>query len=496
MLFSTTEFLFVFLPVTVAGFAFFAAAFSLRAGTVWLTAASLFFYAYWDASLLPLIVLSILVNFACGKLLFVNRSRPLLVAGLCFNLGLLGYFKYAGFFVENIETLLGVEITELKIVLPLAISFFTFQQVAYLVDVYKRRAIEPDFLNYCLFVSFFPQLISGPIVHHSEMMPQFRDSARRWLSRKLVPVAIAFIVIGLYKKVVLANGIAPIADDVFLTAESGIPQFWDAWVGAFAYTFQIYFDFSGYTDMAIGIALLFGIRLPMNFNSPYKATNIIDFWRRWHMTLSRFIRDYIYIPLGGSRNGKSRRYINLMLAMLIGGFWHGAGWTFIIWGGLHGLYLIVNHGWRRFGPARRRDSSLARWTGRILTFLAVVVAWVFFRATDVDGALNVLAGMAGQAGTGDGFADGQVAAMLAVMLAIVWFTPNSCEMFRSVKPVILPGKDADIAGGDPVTSSPWSGVLRLKAYALTPLVVVLGVVSLLIVIDGGGQAQKFIYMIF
>jgi alginate O-acetyltransferase complex protein AlgI len=500
MLFSTTEFLFAFLPLTVVGFALIAGTISLRAGTAWLTAASLFFYGYWNASLLPLIILSIVVNFTCGKFLFANQSRALLVAGLGFNIGLLGYFKYAGFFVANVEALLGMEIVELNVVLPLAISFFTFQQIAYLVDVYRRQAIEPDFLNYCLFVSFFPQLISGPIVHHSEMMPQFRDSARQWLSRKLVPVAFAFIAIGLYKKVVLANGISPIADEVFLTAQTSIPQFWDAWTGALAYTFQIYFDFSGYTDMAIGIALLFGIRLPMNFNSPYKATNIIDFWRRWHMTLSRFIRDYIYIPLGGSRHGKSRRYVNLMLAMLIGGFWHGAGWTFIIWGGLHGLYLVVNHGWWRFGPSRR-SGSLSKWTGRLLTFFAVVVAWVFFRAADVGDALNVLAGMAGQAdsdlsGAGQGLAGGQVALMLAAMLAIVWFTPNSCEMFRSIKPVIIPKNEADIAGTDTDASSRWSAVLRLKAYALTPLIVVLGVVSLLIVIDRGAETQKFIYMIF
>ena len=501
MLFSTTEFLFAFLPLTVAGFALIAGAISLRAGTVWLTAASLFFYAYWEASLLPLIVVSIVVNFACGKFLFANRSRALLVAGLCFNVGLLGYFKYAGFLVDNVEALLGMEIAELKIALPLAISFFTFQQIAYLVDVYRQRAIEPDFLNYCLFVSFFPQLISGPIVHHSEMMPQFRDSAREWLSRKLVPVAIAFIAIGLYKKVVLANGISPVADDVFLAAQTGIPQFWDAWTGALAYTFQIYFDFSGYTDMAVGIALLFGIRLPVNFNSPYKATSIIDFWRRWHMTLSRFIQDYIYIPLGGSRRGKSRRYVNLMLAMLIGGIWHGAGWTFIIWGGLHGLYLVINHGWRRVGPSRRSGGSLSKWVGRILTFFAVVVAWVFFRAADVGDAFNVLAGMAGQAdsglsGAGQGLAGGQVALMLAAMLAIVWFTPNSCEMFRSVKPVIVPNREADVAGTDIDASSRWFAALSLKAYALTPLVVVLGVVSLLIVIDRGAETQKFIYMIF
>lgn len=496
MLFSTTEFLFLFLPLTVAGFALVAGTDSLRAGTLWLTAASLFFYGYWDVSLLPLIVLSIVANFAFGKILFSTRSRTYLVAGLCFNLGLLGYFKYAGFFVENLEKLLGREIAELNIVLPLAISFFTFQQVAYLVDVYKRRAVEPDFLNYCLFVSFFPQLISGPIVHHSEMMPQFRDAARHWLSRKLVPVALAFIVIGLYKKVVLANGISPVADGVFLGAQTAIPGFWDAWIGALAYTFQIYFDFSGYTDMAVGIALLFGIRLPMNFNSPYKATSIIDFWRRWHMTLSRFIRDYIYIPLGGGRKGKSRRYVNLMLAMLIGGLWHGAGWTFVIWGGLHGIYLIVNHGWRRYGPACAHGSRISKWCGRIVTFLAVVVAWVFFRAEDADDAMRILAGMSGLADGAPVFASGQVLAMLLAMLFIVWFTPNSCQMFRTVQPVIVPDRDVDSLSPAVPAEGWFASVLRLKSYALTPVLVVLGTVSLLIVIDRGGQTQKFIYMIF
>lgn len=495
MLFSTPEFLFLFLPVTFLGFAIVSTALSLRMGTLWLTAASLVFYGYWDTSLLPLIVLSIVANFALGRALFANRSKSILIVGLCFNLGLLGYFKYAGFFVENVERLLGMRIAELDIVLPLAISFFTFQQVAYLVDVYKRRAIEPDFLNYCLFVSFFPQLISGPIVHHGEMMPQFRDAARKWFSRKLFLVAIAFIAIGLYKKVVLANGIAPMADEVFLTAETGVPAFWDAWKGALAYTFQIYFDFSGYTDMAVGIALLFGIRLPMNFNSPYKAVSIIDFWRRWHMTLSRFIRDYIYIPLGGGRAGKSRRYINLMLAMLIGGLWHGAGWTFVIWGGLHGFYLIVNHGWRRFGPKSAQPGLISVWSGRILTFLAIVVAWVFFRADEIGDAMRFLTGMSGMGGDGLLAARAQDVMVLATMFLIVWFTPNSCEMFRSVKPVLIP--DSAAGAGTPVVATVrFPAMLRLKYYALTPVLIAIGFLGLLIVIDGGEQSQNFIYMIF
>ena len=495
MLFSTPEFLFLFLPLTFAGFAVTTIAISLRAGTLWLTVASLFFYGYWDASLLPLIILSIVVNFALGRILFANRAKAILILGLCFNLGLLGYFKYAGFFIENVERLFGTKIAELNIVLPLAISFFTFQQVAYLVDVYKRRAIEPDFLNYCLFITFFPQLISGPIVHHSEMMPQFRDAARVWMSGKLFPVAIAFIAIGLYKKVVLANGISPMADGVFLTAQTQIPAFWDAWKGALAYTFQIYFDFSGYTDMAVGIALLFGIRLPMNFNSPYKAVNIIDFWRRWHMTLSRFIRDYLYIPLGGGRAGKSRRYANLMLAMLIGGLWHGAGWTFVIWGGLHGLYLVINHGWRRFGPAPG-SGTVSVWSGQILTFVAIVIAWVFFRADDVGDAKRFLAGMAGMGDSGLSAMRAQDLVVLAVMFLIVWFTPNSCEMFRSVRPVLVPDGTEIKPEIRAETVARVPLLLRWKSYALTPLLITIGLVGLLIVVDGGEQSQKFIYMIF
>lgn len=496
MLFSTPEFLFLFLPVTFVGFAIVSTAISLRAGALWLTVASLIFYGYWDTSLLPLIVLSVVVNFCLGRALFANRSKPLLILGLCFNLGLLGYFKYAGFFIENAEKLLGTKLAELNIVLPLAISFFTFQQVAYLVDVYKRRAIEPDFLNYCLFVSFFPQLISGPIVHHSEMMPQFRDAAREWFSRKLLPVAIAFMVIGLYKKVVLANGIAPMADGVFLIAQTDVPAFWDAWKGALAYTFQIYFDFSGYTDMAVGIALLFGIRLPMNFNSPYKSASIIDFWRRWHMTLSRFIRDYIYIPLGGNRVGRSRRYTNMMLAMLIGGLWHGAGWTFIVWGGLHGLYLAINHGWRHFRPKSAPPGFLSTWSSRLITFLAIVVAWVFFRADDFGDAMRLLTGMAGLADGGLSAARKRDLLVLAVMFLIVWFTPNSYEMFRSVRPMLVPEGAVD---GEGVTASALTQplpLLRLKLYALTPLLIAIGIVGLLIVIDGGEQSHNFIYMIF
>jgi alginate O-acetyltransferase complex protein AlgI len=494
MLFSTVEFLCLFLPATVAGFALATALLSLRAGTAWLVAASLFFYGYWDVWLLPLLLGSIVVNFACGRRLHDAPSRPVLVAGLVFNLGLLAYFKYAGFFVDNLESLIGAEIAELNIVLPLAISFFTFQQIAYLVDVHQGKAAEPDFLNYMLFVSFFPQLVSGPIVHHSEMMPQFRDRARRWLDRALLPAAFGFLIIGLYKKAVLADGIAPFADRVFDGANTAVPAFQDAWIGALAYTFQIYFDFSGYSDMAVGIALLFGIRLPLNFNSPYRATSIIDFWRRWHITLSRFIRDYVYIPLGGNRKGKTRRYVNLLAAMLLAGLWHGVGWTFVIWGGLHGLLLIVNHGWRRLFPERAQASLLSVWLRRAVTFLAVVVAWVFFRADDMAGAGRVIQGMAGMTGGAGGsvLETGRVWAMLAAMLAIVWLMPNTWQLFRLADPVVVP----DIARSAPDGTAIPVPRAGLRTSLMLPAGLVLGLTGLLVVLNRGAETQRFIYMIF
>lgn len=492
MLFSTIEFLCVFLPITVAGFAVCAATISLRAGSAWLVAASFVFYAYWDYSLLPLLLCSILVNFFVGGRLFATRSRPVLILGLLFNIGLLGYFKYAGFFVRNVEALLGTEIVQLHIVLPLAISFFTFQQIAYLVDVYQGKAVEPDFLNYCLFVSFFPQLISGPIVHHSEMMPQFREVKRNWLDRNLFPAALGFLAIGLYKKVILADGIAPVADRIFAGAATAVPTTADAWTGALAYSFQIYFDFSGYSDMAIGVALLFGIRLPLNFNSPYKATNIIDFWRCWHITLSRFIRDYIYVPLGGNRKGKHRRYVNLMLAMLIGGLWHGAGWTFVIWGGLHGLFLMINHGYRRWFPWLRISGTLGAWVGRSVTFFFIVVAWVFFRANDIDDAGRMLLGMFALAPGQSMLSGSRDLIWLAGMAVIVWFMPNTWQIFRRSDPVLIP----PAFNADEKLLSDHIAEFRFMPSLIAPLTIVLAIVSFLVVIDRGNQTQRFIYMIF
>ncbi|MDH3948013.1 MAG: MBOAT family protein [Gammaproteobacteria bacterium] len=406
MLFNSYEFIFLFLPVTFLVF-FAMARLGREAAIAWLVIASLFFYGWWNPSYLVLILLSMVINFAFGEFISrayehhrTARAKIGLALGVTLNLGTLAYFKYAGFFFSNINALTGSSVDIGHIVLPLAISFFTFQQIAYLADAYKGITQEYRFSHYALFVTFFPQLIAGPIVHHKEMLPQFmrRDTLRPKLDNVSIGLSIFFI--GLFKKAVLADGVAPYGSSVFDAAAAGETlSFFVAWGGALAYTMQLYFDFSGYSDMAIGGARLFGIRLPLNFHSPYKATSIIEFWRRWHMTLSRFLRDYLYIPLGGSHHGKSRRYFNLMVTMFLGGLWHGAGWTFVAWGGLHGLYLVVNHAWHRFrqmlGRAGAESSTVGKLVAWLITFMAVVTGWVFFRATDFHSAIIILEGMAG-----------------------------------------------------------------------------------------------------
>ena len=320
--------------------------------------------------------------------------------GVCVNLLLLAYFKYADFFVSNLTTVLGWNYEKLEIILPMGISFYTFTQIAFLVDAYRREAHEYKPINYGLFVTYFPHLIAGPILHHKEMMPQFsKVGGRIGVNADCLCLGFGFLAIGLFKKLVIADSLAVIADAVFDAV--GSPTLIEAWIAALAYTFQLYFDFSGYSDMAIGISLMFGIWLPLNFNSPYQAMSIVDFWRRWHMTLSRFLKEYVYIPLGGNRNGRVARSRNLIITMLIGGVWHGAGWTFVIWGALHGLFLLINHVWRNVSrkvafPFLR--SSGVHIFGGTLTFICVVVGWVFFRSSDVGTAVKIIKGMLGYNG--------------------------------------------------------------------------------------------------
>jgi len=325
-------------------------------------------------------------------------ARRWLIVGITVNLVLLAYFKYANFFIDNLSLLIGHHWDIGQVILPIGISFFTFTQIAFLADTFQKGIRDYAFVNYGLFVTYFPHLIAGPVLHHAQMMPQFREPRTYQINSANVAGGLAIFCIGLFKKIVLADGISPYADAVFDAAESGAtPGFTEAWIGALAYTFQLYFDFSGYSDMAIGLSWMFNVRIPFNFNSPYQATNITDFWRRWHMTLSAFLRDYLYIPLGGNQKGSIRRYANLLTTMLLGGLWHGASWTFVFWGGLHGFYLIMNHGFNALigvRGARWIANPLFKFWSWILTFLAVIVAWVFFRAANFDAALKILAAMA------------------------------------------------------------------------------------------------------
>jgi D-alanyl-lipoteichoic acid acyltransferase DltB (MBOAT superfamily) len=326
------------------------------------------------------------------------------------------------------------------------VSFFTFTQIAFLVDAYAGKAREYSPAHYGLFVTYFPHLIAGPILHHGEMMPQFASAETYRPRLDNITVGALFFAVGLFKKVVLADVVSAWADPVF--DASGPVGFADAWTGALAYTLQLYFDFSGYSDMAVGLSKAFNIDLPFNFASPYKAASIVEFWRRWHMTLSRFLRDYVYIPLGGNRRGPVMRSVNLAATMLIGGLWHGAGWTFVIWGGLHGLYLLIAHGFRGLIGERGREAlaKCVAWkrVAGALTFAAVVVAWVFFRARDLPSAWKLVAAMFNPAATGtpDLFVDPRGPLLIAGLLAIVWLLPNSQQLVLEKLPRLWPALTA------------------------------------------------------
>ena len=390
MLFNSYEFIFLFLPITFILYFYLLSQRLILGAKIFLVVASLFFYGYWNFSYVPLILLSIFVNYSVG-LSLVNHekiklsSKTILIFGILFNVGLLGYFKYTDFLLENFNGIFGSNIPLPHIILPLGISFFTFTQIAFLVDAYRREAKEYSLVNYMLFVTYFPHLLAGPILHHKEMMPQFASKYNWVKNYRNIALGLFIFSIGLFKKVVIADTFAPWATAGFDTATT--LNLIEAWATSLSYTFQLYFDFSGYCDMAIGISLMFNIKLPINFNSPYKALNIQDFWRRWHMTLSRFLRDYIYIPLGGNRKGEFRTYTNLLATFLIGGLWHGAGWTFIIWGALHGIALAIHRFWQSLGF---KMNKILAW---FITFNFINITWIFFRAKDFDSAMKVLGSM-------------------------------------------------------------------------------------------------------
>ncbi|MGB3724627.1 MAG: MBOAT family protein [Glaciecola sp.] len=397
MLFNSIEFLFVFLPISMLVYYLSQRLVGAQLAVASLVVCSLIFYAWWNPSFVLLIIASIFINFYIGKRLSSpsNGNKTLLVLGIALNLCTLIYYKYTNFLVDNMSAITGLAVEIPDIILPLAISFFTFQQIAYLVDSYKGITQEYRFTHYCLFVTFFPQLIAGPIVHHKEMLPQFMQAKAASFQINNFMIGLSIFAIGLFKKTVLADNLAIYANETFNAADANQQiEFVQAWLGALCYTLQLYFDFSGYSDMAIGLARMFNIVLPLNFFSPYKSVSIVEFWRRWHITLSRFLRDYLYIPLGGNRAGTLKRYGNLFTTMIIGGIWHGAGWNFMIWGFMHGLYLCVCHLWQAITHTFPW-LIMPRILSWFITMLAVIIAWVFFRATTLDGAFVMLNGMFG-----------------------------------------------------------------------------------------------------
>jgi alginate O-acetyltransferase complex protein AlgI len=448
VLFNSLVFICGFLPLTLLGFFGLSRMLGQRAALGFLVLASLGFYGWWNPRYLWLIALSVCVNHAVGRGLArvraqEGRRRLLLTVGVAFNLGLLGYYKYANFFVDTLNAVAGTHFDLERILLPLAISFFTFQQIAFIVDASRGKTAPSSFLEYCFLVAFFPHLIAGPIVQHGELLSQLRPEAFRPSARNLGLGATLFVA-GLAKKVLIADPLAPWVSPVYdAGATLGAPDMAQAWVATVAYSFQLYFDFSGYSDMATGLARMFNFTFPQNFDSPYKANNIIDFWRRWHMSLSRFLREYLYFPLGGSRRGPVRRYVNLMLTMLLGGFWHGAGPGFVVWGGLNGLYLVLNHLWHAL---RGEDESGARrpwlWVelSGLATFVLVMLSRVFFRTPSLGEALEVLTGLSGRSAAGLGTLQGHMLplALFALLWVAVRALPNTQQLLADDSPVTRP----------------------------------------------------------
>lgn len=391
MLFNSYVFILLYLPIVLFVYYGLARFRRVRAATAWLVAASFFFYGYWDVRYVPLLFGSICWNYGFGRqIAAVSCKRLLLTVAVSGNIALLAYYKYTGFFLETVNSFLGVSYDVPHIVLPLGISFFTFTQTAYLVDIYRGEARHSKggaSLSYLLFVTIFPHLIAGPIINYRDMMPQFSRLRNFIPNYRNLSFGLALFVIGLFKKVYIADWLAPWVASAFRCA-TGLGVI-EAWAAALSYTYQLYFDFSGYSEMAIGLGLMLNYRFPVNFDSPYQARSVIDFWRRWHMTLGAWVRDYLYIPVGGNRRGEGRKLFNLFLCMALIGLWHGAGWTFVFWGSLHGAFLIVNHAWRRTGIHLPHPVCWG------LTFLCVVICWVFFRAETFADGWQVVSAMFG-----------------------------------------------------------------------------------------------------
>jgi D-alanyl-lipoteichoic acid acyltransferase DltB (MBOAT superfamily) len=419
MLFNSQIFIVGFLPIVLA--LYYAAASHRVARQTVVVVASLAFYGWWDVRFVPLLAGLTLANWLIAQWFGARRAQWIPVFGVVLNLAVLGLFKYADFFRGTFYALLGESFHPWQLILPLGISFFVFQKISYLIDLRRGDRHVYGFLDFCMFVTFFPQLIAGPIVRHNEIIQQFGLDPRRPEMWENLSRGFMLFVIGVAKKVVLADTLAMVADPLFGKALTTSLSAVEAWVATGAYTLQIYFDFSGYSDMAIGLALMFGLRLPFNFNAPYRAVSIRDFWRRWHMTLSRFLRDYLYIPLGGNRCGAVRQAVNVVATMLLGGLWHGANWTFVVWGGLHGAALAVNHVWQGWGLRLPRPVAWA------VTLLFVMAGWVLFRSAEFATAGDVLLSMVGYHGVGSISLDREFVAALIGGAAVALLGPTSQE---------------------------------------------------------------------
>jgi alginate O-acetyltransferase complex protein AlgI len=461
MLFNSPIFLFAFLPATVGLYVLLRQFYGPRAVLGLLLGTSLLFYGWWNPLYLPLLGGIAVFNFIVARWITAqrlvgraDRVRLLLIFGIVVDVLMLGYFKYTDFLIDTANTAFHTDFMLQHILLPLGISFFTFQKIAYLVDSARGEVAEHDFLEYCFFVMFFPQLLAGPITHHSEIFSQIKGPWAFAIKPSNFMLGLTIFVIGLFKKVVLADGFAPSVASVYDAAAGQTLDFFTAWQGAIAFKFQLYFDFSGYSEMALGAARLFGIQLPLNFNSPYRALNVVDFWRRWHMTLSRFLRDYVYIPLGGNRRGTARLYFNLLVTMAISGLWHGAAWHFAFWGMLQGAAMVTNHAWRSVW--RPIDSWWSHTIARLVTFLVLTAVLVMHRAPTMDAAMGVYRGMVnlpeswqdqfGPAAAALGWVGIRfdspavepdqlhLIAWLIFWLAVVWFLPNTQQLLARWHP--------------------------------------------------------------
>ena len=484
MLFNSHEFIFVFLPVTLV---LFYLLFSLKRPQLawgWLTFASVGFYSYWNVKYLPLLLFSMGANLLLlGVFASPNWSRKqkklYLFFGVALNLGLIAFFKYRAFLWNSLASISTGEYEHQEVYIPLAISFFTFQQIACLVEAYRGDKTLFNKSYYPLFISFFPQLIAGPIVLHSEFFPQLKNYKWKEILSDKLAVGLSVFFVGLFKKTVLADSLGVYADELFdFSYENLEPT--KALLGSLAYTYQLYFDFSGYSDMAIGLAALFGIKIPQNFDSPYKAASIREFWKRWHITLSRFLKDYLYIALGGNRGGAVRTQWNLLVTMILGGLWHGANWTFVVWGAYHGALLILNRqfGWLlKFLPSEYLRLRVAQTT----TFVAVVVGWIYFRSLSVNQANAIVRSIF----FGD-YDFTQVNLLLLVWIVLAFtissFLPNTFQLFAKISRFELMKSGVS----EPVT------VPKAALLALAILVGIIGTVGIISIhID-----SKFLYFQF